>query len=295
MADSQYARKPRAAVAPGSLELPDEKTGAATLGPPAKFGLAKSPDFQVRRPDTALFATLQGLEIQSGVSAGKLRRLVLKELVDNACDSADAAGRPGEVEIEALGFGSYRIADQGAGIPGTPDEITALFSLDRPMISSKFWRLPLRGSMGNGIRCIAGSCAATDGTLQVTTRGQRILLKPTRRSTEILSIAPTPEHWIGTEIVIHFGPGMPADGDSFREGELSWAKATIRLAKVAGPAYGRGPLRIGSTQRSWSIPCSTSSRPTPRCGTSSRVWTGAPAPAQAGSPHRSGRTASATP
>jgi hypothetical protein len=37
--------------------------------------------------------------MQSGVTVSALRRLVLKELTDNALDAGDAVGRPG-VEIE---------------------------------------------------------------------------------------------------------------------------------------------------------------------------------------------------
>ncbi len=213
-----------------------EKPAAVTLGLPAKAGRAGSPDLQVRRPDTSLFATLGGLAIQSGVPSHLLRRLIIKELTDNGCDAADAAGRPGEVEVERLADGAYRISDRGNGIPGTPEDIAALFALDRPMISSKFWRLPLRGAMGNGIRCVAGACAATNGTIEVTRGRQRVLLRPTKHRTEILSVTPAPEHEIGTQIVIAFGPNMPEDDD-----DLSWAEATIRLAKVAGPAYARRP------------------------------------------------------
>jgi hypothetical protein len=174
------------------------------------------------------------------VPGNRLRRLVLKEATDNGCDAADAAGRPGAVTIRRLSDNTYRITDQGAGIPGTPEEIAALFSLDRPMISSKFWRLPLRGAMGNGIRVIAGSCAATGGTIEVTTRGQCFLLRPTKHRTEIVSVTPEPVYETGTQIVITFGPDMPED-DEYFESELSWAEATISLAKVAGPAYARRP------------------------------------------------------
>lgn len=39
---------------------------------------------QGHRPDTTLFSTLQGLQMQSGVTVSALRRLVLKELTDKA-------------------------------------------------------------------------------------------------------------------------------------------------------------------------------------------------------------------
>ena len=113
-----------AALAAAVTERPHriEKPAAVTLGLPAKAGRAASPDLQVRRPDTALFATLGGLAIQSGVPSHLLRRLeCIKELTDNGCDAADAAERPGEVEVERLADGAYRISDRGDGIPGTPE------------------------------------------------------------------------------------------------------------------------------------------------------------------------------
>jgi Histidine kinase-, DNA gyrase B-, and HSP90-like ATPase len=139
-------------------------------------------DFQVRRPDTLLFATIEGLQKQAGVSKWLLRRLVLKELADNGLDTADAAGRHGQVEIERPDQNRYRIADQGAGIQDTPDDLARLFALGRPMVSGKFWRLPESGALGNGLRIIVGTVAATGGTLEVSTRGQRVLLHPRKRS-----------------------------------------------------------------------------------------------------------------
>jgi hypothetical protein len=53
-----------------------QRTVAAKAGVKAQVP-AVQPDFQVRRPDTLLFATLEGLQKQSGVSVLLLRRLVL--------------------------------------------------------------------------------------------------------------------------------------------------------------------------------------------------------------------------
>ena len=90
--------------------------------------------------------------MQSGVPIHRLRRLALKEMVHNALDAADAAGRPGQVRLEQVGDNAYVVADHGVGMAGTPTEIASLFSLGRVMISSKFWRLPSRGCLGNGWR-----------------------------------------------------------------------------------------------------------------------------------------------
>src|SRR3984957_19066861 len=122
---------------------------------------AEPPVFRVVRADTDLFATLDGLEMQTGVDRHVLRRLVLKELTDNALDDADAAGRGGRATIRKLGDHRYEITDEGNGLPGTPEDLAALFSIHRPMVSAKFWRLPSRGALGNGLRVIVGGLGLT--------------------------------------------------------------------------------------------------------------------------------------
>ncbi len=59
---------------------------------------------QGHRPDTTLFSTLQGLQMQSGVTVSALRRLVLKELTDKARGVHLAKGQrwpPGSAECMA--------------------------------------------------------------------------------------------------------------------------------------------------------------------------------------------------
>jgi hypothetical protein len=103
--------------------------------------LASQQDPQIlkfQREDWALFRTIEGLQQRAGVPKSKLRRLVLKELVDNGLDTG-ARVRVGEVER------GYFVEDDGGGID--PDEVARLFSIARPMISTKLWRLPTRGAL----------------------------------------------------------------------------------------------------------------------------------------------------
>jgi hypothetical protein len=86
-----------------------------STAPPARPDYAK---LQVRRPDTALFATLQGLQTVSGVSTTRLRRLALKELADNALDASEAAGRRGakveKIDDDSYAIGSAKLAAEAA-------------------------------------------------------------------------------------------------------------------------------------------------------------------------------------
>jgi len=67
------------------------------------------------RPDWTSFRTVEGLQQKAGVAQGKLRRLVLKELTDNALDTG--AG----VCIGQLPDGGYFVEDNGSGIEGEPE------------------------------------------------------------------------------------------------------------------------------------------------------------------------------
>jgi hypothetical protein len=149
-------------------------------------------------------------------------------------DAADAAGQYGQVEIKRLDQNRYSIADQGNGIHGTPEDLAKLFALNRPMVSGKFWRLPQRGALGNGLRIIVGTIAATGGTIEIFTRGQQVLLHPRRAGhTQIIEVGES-TRLVGTEIIVTFGTDLPEDSD-----DLSWAEDAIKLARVAGPPYGR--------------------------------------------------------
>jgi hypothetical protein len=174
-----------------------------------------------------LFASVDTLPTKAGVPARLLRRLALKELADNALDAG-----ANKVVVGAMDSSGnrYFVQDDGPGIPGTPEEIARLFSISRPLVSSKLWRLPTRGAMGNGLRVVAGAVTASDGHLEVRTRNQRLILTPQEDgSTSVVAFkadCPT-----GTWIGIAFGPPLPADPKA-----LSWAEAAIGMA--GGEVYG---------------------------------------------------------
>jgi hypothetical protein len=96
------------------------------------------------REDWTLFRTVEGLQQNAGVSASRLRRLVLKEFIDNPLDE----GASVEVDNPDGSGLAFFVADDGPGIDGEPEEIANLFSIRRPMRSSKLLRLPRRGALG---------------------------------------------------------------------------------------------------------------------------------------------------
>jgi hypothetical protein len=123
------------------------------------------------RADWTLFRNINTLGQKAGVPTARLTGLIVKELVDNALDVGANVTLTGS-------HGSYVITDDGDGIPGSDDDVARLFSINRPLLSSKILRLPTRGALGNGLRVVAGGVLSTNGSLVVETRGRKLRLLP---------------------------------------------------------------------------------------------------------------------
>jgi hypothetical protein len=182
-------------------------------------GLNAPPNLKFEREDFSLFRTVEGLEQKAGVPKGKLARLVLKELADNGLDEG------ADIEIGELPRGGW-FEDDGPGIDGPPEEIARLFSIARPMLSSKLLRRPTRGAVGNGLRVVAGAVLASRGSLVVTTRNRRITLRPERDGTTTVIAAELVDFPVGTRVEVNFGPAIPRDKDA-----ACWAKLARTLAR----------------------------------------------------------------
>ena len=124
------------------------------------------------REDWTLFRSVTTIGQKAGVPQSQVARLVAKELVDNALDAGVRC------EIWLKDDGTLIVSDDGEGMPGTPEEIASLFSIARPLTSSKLLRLPTRGALGNGLRVIAGAVLASGGELEVATKGKTLILQP---------------------------------------------------------------------------------------------------------------------
>jgi hypothetical protein len=184
------------------------------------------PNLKFEREDWTSFRTIEGLTQKAGVAKNKLTRLVLKEIADNALDTGT------DVEIGELPEGGYFVADTGRGIDGTPEQIARLFSIRRPMVSTKLMRLPHRGALGNGVRVVAGAVLASGGTLVVVTRNRRIVLRPEHDgTTTVVAVTPV-EFPVGTRIEISFGAALPCGPQT-----LLWAENACYFAAPNGQTY----------------------------------------------------------
>jgi hypothetical protein len=183
-------------------------------------------NFKFERADWTSFRTVEGLQQKAGVAANKLRRLVMKELTDNGFDAGGNSVHVGRLPDG----GGYFVEDNGDGIDGTPEDIARLFSIARPMISTKLLRLPTRGALGNGLRVVAGAVLAGDGFLAVITGNRRIELRPERDGTTTVVSAEPVDFPVGTRIEIGFGPAIPEDANA-----LYWAVVATEMAQ--GQSY----------------------------------------------------------
>jgi hypothetical protein len=183
-------------------------------------------NLKFERQDWELFRTPEGLQQRAGVSKELLSRLVLKEIADNGLDTG------GYITYKALAKkGAYVIEDTGPGIDGTPEVIARLFSINRPMVSTKLLRLPTRGAVGNGLRVVAGAVIASGGRLIVSTRDRQIELRPERDGSTTVVSDKKIKFPVGARVEIHFGPAIPCDEDT-----LYWVAIASRLAQ-RGTSY----------------------------------------------------------
>ena len=109
--------------------------------------------------DWKRYMTPEGLSEKAGVPQGRFRELIVKELIDNACDIG--GGR-----MLSKGDDILEVHDNGSGVP-----LEAL-SIKRPLVSSKHWRLGERGALGNGLRVVMGALYCLDGHLEVHAKGK---------------------------------------------------------------------------------------------------------------------------
>jgi hypothetical protein len=170
------------------------------------------------REDWELFRTIEGLCSRAGVSRDKIAMLVAKELVDNALDT----GALCKVDLLEDGIGFF-VQDDGPGID--PNEVGDLFSINRPMRSTKLWRLPTRGALGNGLRVVAGAVLATCGDLKVYTSGQAMNLIPCFDGTTKVDTVGIYDGK-GTRVEVHLGP----DAGPINRNTLNWAYSALALA-----------------------------------------------------------------
>ena len=104
----------------------------------------------VEQQDWMRFLTSEGLAEKAGCPKSMFPKMIVKEFADNA---ADIGGYNYKIDlIDQV----IAIKNGGEGI--SPDEVRRIFSIQRPLRSSKHWRRGERGALGNGIRAALAGC-----------------------------------------------------------------------------------------------------------------------------------------
>lgn len=195
-----------------------------------------------RREDWTLFRNLGTLGQKAGVPIKLIPRLVIKELADNGLDAGSSC------RFAELDQGGFFIEDDGPGIDGTDEEIAELFSIARPLTSSKLLRLPTRGALGNGLRVVAGAVLSSGGSLSVSTRGRSLQLVPqddgTTRVERIGAFSRK-----GTRIELQFGSTLTGQDIN----PLKWCRLAQELAGRGKPYVGRSSPWWYDTDSFWEL------------------------------------------
>ena len=116
-------------------------------------------------PRAAEFLELRALQAQTGQPAEAFGHVVVKELLDNALDGAETAGRAPIIDIgtrtdDEVTF--VTVSDNGAGI--TPAIVTDLCDFNMLVSDKARYRGPARGAQGNALKTLLGIPYALDVT-----------------------------------------------------------------------------------------------------------------------------------
>jgi len=120
-------------------------------------------------PRAAEFLELRALQAQTGQPVDAFGDVVIKELLDNALDAAETAGRAPVVEICALthnGLTYVMVTDNGCGIKAETVADICDFTV---LVSDKArYRGPTRGAQGNAFKTLLGIPFALGVTEPIT-------------------------------------------------------------------------------------------------------------------------------
>ncbi len=155
------------------------------------------------------FFSEKELTLQIGYRPGDWPYALAKELIDNALDSAEAAGVAPIIEVE-LTEDALTVRDNGPGIPAD----TVVRSLDYQVrVSDKnHYVAPTRGQLGNALKCVyAAAFVATEeeGHVEIEAAGLhhdiRVTLDRIAQEPAIsYEVTETPHVRTGTSVTLHW-------------------------------------------------------------------------------------------
>lgn len=159
-------------------------------------------ELALTQPDWARFMSPEGLAEKAGTGRANFPRMILKELADNAADAGGAW-------LRVLGPDEVMIGDTGPGMAAA--DLADMFSIKRPLVSTKHWRMGRRGALGNGLRAVMGGLYLLRGCLIVTSRGVESRVRLNHQGDTVVE-SEGAEFSPGTQISV-FCPGISANAD----------------------------------------------------------------------------------
>src|SRR5579884_2775618 len=160
----------RHSVAAGSLTEAKASPMTTTPTPPPEQHAAAHLDratLTISRASEYLDAA--ELQAQTGVARERFAVAVLKELVDNALDAAEARGDPPEIAVTAatdVGLIRLVVADNGPGID--PATVGQILDYNQRVSSKLHYPSPTRGQLGNALKVVLGIPFALGGEDPIT-------------------------------------------------------------------------------------------------------------------------------
>lgn len=148
------------------------------------------------------FLTSEGLAEKAGCPKSMFPQMIAKEFADNAADIGDYKYKI-DVAEQVLA-----IVNGGEGISN--DDVRKIFSIKRPLRSSKHWRRGERGALGNGIRAALAGCRICDVELTVVSQGNNHSIK-LQDNGEVQIKTSDHQPTQGTTVVLRFSSSINFD------------------------------------------------------------------------------------
>ncbi|MCP5088598.1 MAG: sensor histidine kinase [Rhodobacteraceae bacterium] len=181
----------------------------------------KHTELTLTQPDWTRFLSPDGLAEKAGTSRANFPKMILKDLADNAADAGGAT-------LWVIDADTVEIADDGSGI--APEGLAEVFSIKRPLVSTKHWRMGKRGALGNGLRAVMGGLYVLGGQLQVSSQGTTSAIHLNEQGDTVVERL-GPADNTGTEITV-FCPDIAADA-AFARTAVQLAGRVINAARPA--------------------------------------------------------------
>lgn len=126
-------------------------------------------------PRAAEYFSIKELQVQTGRPASEFAAVVLKELVDNALDAAEAGGASPEVVVEvsqAGGVWHIGVSDNGPGIPA--EVVRRVLDFSVRVTDKAVYRAPTRGAQGNALKTVVAIPFVLELDLPVVIESRRV-------------------------------------------------------------------------------------------------------------------------